>query len=437
MRPGAPAGDSAAPPWRPGARTDHRAALPDPTDRLRALDAILDASAWLWRPQPFKEVRPDWCGRLPALADHLLSLAEEDVERLSRDQHGLIRRLALEVPELSALEPLIRLPRAARHRLDDRGPHFDWGIPGRKRAQIQAFAEAVGPLQAPGLEWCGGKGHLGRLLALQWGLPVTTLEHDPRLCAEGTALARRARASQGFRAGDARGAEAAGLLRGRHPVALHACGDLHRTLLDRACAARAPALHLVPCCYHLGISGTYEPFSSEARLRLAQDELRLAVTETVTCAGREVRLRDREMAWKLGFDLLRRELTGEDRYRPLRPVDKGWLGLGFAGFCRALARREGLRLRGAPPWPRLEAHGWRRRAEVMRLGLVRQGFRRALELWLVSDLAAGLERRGYRVDLSELCPAAVTPRNCLISARLSPPESTLQGRLHRSACSSP
>lgn len=391
--------------------------MADPAGRLRALDGLLGGHAGLWRPQPFKERRPEWCRRLPALEAELLALSDAEVQRLSADRGLLVRRLARHVPELAALGPLTALPAAARHPLKDPGPHFDWAIPGRKRAQIQAFAEAVGRPCAPALEWCGGKGHLGRLLALQWEVPVATVERDAHLCADGEALARRARVDQTFRTLDVHHPEAAALLRGRHPVALHACGHLHRALLERVPQAAAPALHLVPCCYHLGVSGTYNPFHPGSALRLERDDLRLAVTETVTCARREVRLRDREMAWKLGFELVRRAAGDTEGYRPLRPVDKRWLALDFPGFCRSLARREGLHLGAAPAWHRLEAAAWRRHAEVMRLGLVRQGFRRALELWLVHDLAAGLQRSGYCVEVSELCPPSVTPRNCLISAR--------------------
>ncbi|MGV8481978.1 SAM-dependent methyltransferase, partial [Pseudomonas aeruginosa] len=34
------------------------------------------------------------------------------------------------------------------------------------------------------LDWCSGKGHLGRLLA-HAGQPLTCLEHDPALVADG------------------------------------------------------------------------------------------------------------------------------------------------------------------------------------------------------------------------------------------------------------
>jgi hypothetical protein len=55
----------------------------------------------------------------------------------------------------------------------------------------------------PVLDWCGGKGHLGRLLALAWEVPVHTLEIDPGLCVAGTDLAVRAKVNQTFVVADA------------------------------------------------------------------------------------------------------------------------------------------------------------------------------------------------------------------------------------------
>jgi hypothetical protein len=65
-----------------------------------------------------------------------------------------------------------------------------------------------------------------------------------------------------------------------------------------------------------------------------------------------------------------------------------------------------------------EAAGWLRHRESRRLQLVRQAFRRAIEVWLLCDLAAWLEKQGYAVTLREFCARALTPRNLLLSARL-------------------
>ena len=55
----------------------------------------------------------------------------------------------------------------------------------------------------------------------------------------------------------------------------------------------------------------------------------------------------------------------------------------------------------------------------MRFSIVRHAFRRAIEVWLVLDLACYLEERGYAVALGSFCERHLTPRNLLISARLA------------------
>ncbi|HEY0635807.1 MAG TPA: methyltransferase [Gammaproteobacteria bacterium] len=389
------------------------------SQRLSRLDALLVETQWLWRPAPFKEVRPAWCEQLPQLCAALLALDEPSLAALAASDEQRQAWLQGYLPQLQELAELVALPATTALPAFEVGPHFGWEIPGRKWQQITTFAAALGTVRAPLLEWCGGKGHLGRLLAMQWRQPVTTLELDDTLCSEGARLAQRAHIAQQFHQGDALSRQAAQLLPARHAVALHACGELHRTLLREAVAAQLPALDLAPCCYAHLAAEQYRPFSAQTSLQVSHDDLRLAVTETVTAAPREVRQRDKEMAWKLGFDALRRELLGIAHYLPLRPIDKGWLKLDFAGFCRQLARREGVPLPAEVDWAAYQQTGWQRQYDSQRLTLVRHAFRRALELWLVLDMAVYLETHGYAVGLVTFCERSVTPRNILLSARRS------------------
>jgi len=389
------------------------------TERLRQLDQLLVDTPWLWRAPPFKVARPAWCERLPELTAALLVLDDATLAAMAADDAVRCEFLRSYLPIVDRLAELTELPRVADTEPFDAGRHFGWEIPGRKWTQITAFAAALGPVHAPLLEWCGGKGHLGRLLALQWQQPVVTLELNEELCHEGERLAQRAHVAQQFRQGDALSRDSAQLITGHHTVALHACGELHRTLLREAAARHAPAIDFAPCCYAKWASDYYTPFTSITSLQLSHDDLRLAITETVTSAPREVRKRDQEMAWKLGFDALRRSVTGNDSYVPIRPIDKGWLKLGFAGFCRALAQRDGVTLPEDANWESYEAQGWQRQHDSQRLTQVRHAFRRAIELWLVLDMAVFLETHGYQVKIATFCERATTPRNILISARLS------------------
>lgn len=383
--------------------------------RLLELQSVLQAHETFWRPSPFHVERPAWTEAQPALADAVLGLDDATLERLVGDPDACRAWLAPRLPIVPMLDDLCALPPLAPRELPPRAAHADRFIPGRKLAQIDAFAAHGPAVTAPLLEWCAGKGHLGRRLALVDRVPVNLLEIDPALCRAAQRLADASGVEQTVICADALDAAARRHVRGRSVVALHACGELHRTLVRHAAHDQAHGYRIAPCCYHLGATGAYRPVSREAALSLDERTLRLAVTETVT-APRKVRTRlARDQAWKLGFLALRNEIEGNPQ-RSFKPVPTAWLALDFAGYCRALARREGVKLPAAVDWDRWQAIGERRRAEVRRLELVRHAFRRALEVWLVMDLARGLEDAGFAVHAGPFCARTLTPRNLLLIA---------------------
>ena len=289
--------------------------------RFHALCDLLNSHAALWRPAPFHEPRPAWCARFPGLTTRLLALDAAEVERLAGDNHALIdfasRHLSATFPALALLHKLIELPRAEAAAPGD-ATRLAWRVPGRKQAEIEAFALALPAIEAPILEWCAGKGHLGRLLGWRWRRPVVSLELDAELCAAGAELAQRAGVEQRFLVSDVLSGAAAQNLPGHHAVALHACGELHLALLRGAAAAASPALDLAPCCYYRIATPRYQPLNPDAGLALSRDELHLAVTETVVAGARERRLRDRDQAWKLAFVELR-AAAGGARGRTFKP----------------------------------------------------------------------------------------------------------------------
>jgi hypothetical protein len=386
-------------------------------ERQQALDAALLSFHDLWHPQPFRECRPQWSERWPALLDELMALPEADVVRLNEDGTAALALLARHIPAVSTLAPLADVPAVQGMPLPNRSAHWAWEIPGRKREQIEAFAAATGQGSQPILDWCGGKGHLGRLLALAWQTPVHTLEIDAGLCAAGESLARRAGVRQEFVVSDAL-TVADWPQAGQHAVALHACGELHRRLIRDGVAKGVGAFDVAPCCYYLGVAESYQPLSANLQLQLTRDDTRLAVTETVTSSPRETRQRDRAIAWKLGFEAYRRTVTG-NAYRTFKPVPDAWIRAEFVDFLGRMVEREGLPLPSTSVAAEFEARGWQRRDEVMRLSIVRHAFRRAIEVWLAVDLACFLAGRGYEVGLGSFCDRRLTPRNLLISARLA------------------
>ncbi|WP_412479544.1 methyltransferase [Azonexus sp. IMCC34839] len=386
-------------------------------ERQRRLDQTLLQFRALWHPQPFRELRPAWAEQDHGLAEEVLALSDEATIHLNYDTGAALELLAKYRPEIGEIASLAAVPRSQSQPLPGLDAFWDWEIPGRKRAQIEAFAAAAERQGQPVLDWCGGKGHLGRLLALAWKVPVHSLDFDATLCEEGEALARRAGIKHCFVHADALQVEAWPQA-GQHAVALHACGELHRRLIRRGAQRGVPGLDVAPCCYYRGVDEYYEPMSGPLQLQLSRDDTRLAVTETVTAKPREARLRDQALAWKLGFDAYRRQVTGLG-YRTFKPVPDRWLRASFGEFMRHMVEREGLPAFPGASSAEFERAGWQRQREVMRYSIVRHAFRRALETWLVLDAAVYLEKSGYSVTLSRFCERRLTPRNLLISARLA------------------
>ena len=381
----------------------------------RQLDTALLAWRQLWHPQPFREARPAWCEQWPALTAALLALSDADAAHLNDDAPAALRWLAAYLPEVDGLLPLIDIPVAENTPPSVPGERWAWEIPGRKRAQIEAFAGAVQPGGEGVIDWCGGKGHLGRLLGLAWQKPVHTLEIDAALCADGEQLAGRIGLDHRFIERDAL-AVADWPRPGQQAVALHACGNLHRRLVEHGAGAGVARFDVAPCCYYRGVNTHYQPLSAGGQLQLSRDDTRLAVTETVTASPRLTRQRDHGIAWKLAFTAWREQVGGV-AYKTFKPVPAPWLRGSFADFLANMAVREGLPAPDQRHLDAIEAAGWQRLREVLRLSIPRHAFRRALELWLVLDLADYLGERGYEPSLSTFCDRQLTPRNLLLTAR--------------------
>ncbi|CAM3604966.1 hypothetical protein CCOS865_00425 [Pseudomonas reidholzensis] len=385
--------------------------------RFQAIDQFLVEHQALWKPRPFTTLQLDWETQHPALSTWLRQRTLEDAEApLDPSQPPApYAHLASQAEHLSQLGELpdAGLP-AAGHRLDV-------GVPGRKWQQIEAFSRRLGFRQQTGhwLDWCSGKGHLGRRL-LQPGQQLTCLEYDAQLVAAGQALSDHhqlpaAHVHQDVMADDS----ARHLGTDKSVVALHACGDLHVRLLQLAAQQGCRHVAVAPCCYNRIQAEHYQALSAAARastLQLDLDDLGLPLSETVTAGARVRRQRDTSMARRLGFDLLQREQRQCDSYLPTPSLPVSWLEKPFEQYCRDLAELKQLALTGEPDWPMLEAAGWQRLAQVRNLERVRNLFRRPLELWLVLDRALFLQEQGYIVRLGVFCAYPLTPRNLLLLA---------------------
>lgn len=148
--------------------------------RFRALDSFLLQHQALWRPRPFHHLQLPWETELAELATWLRSRSLEQAEASDNSPFTLsapapypdLARQAQALSQLGEIPSLDSPPRAHALSVD---------VPGRKLAQIQAFASHLQFRQRPAhwLDWCSGKGHLGRWLT-QDDQHLTCLEYDPK-----------------------------------------------------------------------------------------------------------------------------------------------------------------------------------------------------------------------------------------------------------------
>ena len=390
----------------------------DLLERFEALDTFLRDHQYLWRPRPFTQLNVPWEAGHPELAKGLRQRSLQDAEASHNTPHDLIAPAPFS--EWAATSrALSTMPRLPARPLSPAAQRLEVDVPGRKWQQIEAFAQRLGFKEAPEhwLDWCAGKGHLGRRL-LGPGQQLTCLEYDPALIESGQHLSQRHHFPARHVQQDVLLADAALQLTAHMtPVALHACGDLHVRLLQLASAAGCAQLALSPCCYNRIEASHYQPLSTAAKasaLQLSQEDLSLPMSETVTAGSRVRRQRDESMARRLGFDLWQRQRRGCDDYLSTPSLPSAWLNKPFAQYCEDLAALKQLSTAGDEDWAALEAAAWERLAQVRNLELVRGLFRRPLELWLVLDRAIFLFEQGYTVRLGTFCESPLTPRNLLI-----------------------
>lgn len=379
----------------------------------------------LQRYQAYWQFSPMNCQALPwqsELTTLLNGLSASDLAVLDQAPQQQLQLFGQFFPELVQL-PLFL------HASSQASNEHSWpfwltnGIHGRKLEQIQQFCHFVPQSTLPVLEWCAGKGHLGRLHAARAGTAVTSIEWQQALCEQGQLLASRFQLPQQFVQADVFSADVAKKVQAEQQIlALHACGQLHIRLLEIATQVGTAALQLAPCCYHLIPNEQYQPLSLLGRqvgLTLSRADLKLAVQGQVTAGERIARLRQTEVTWRLAYDELQQALTGVKHYQPLPSLAKHWFSGNFTDFVAHAAALQQLAL---PKWPDLApflARGAARYLLQQRLDAVRHLFRRPLELFLVLDRAVFLQEQGYQVQLFAFCDYQLTPRNLCLQANLT------------------
>lgn len=387
---------------------------------LRTIGELLRRNEVFWRPQAFTHLQMPWEPAYPALAQELRALSIDQSEQLAAEEAALCEFLRGFIKDAADILQSAAVPSFPLLQ-DFSSVAVARDVPGRKWQQIVEFASVLPGNPSPILEWCSGKAHLSQLLARTQRCEVAALEWNADLIADGSRLAQRDNLPICFYQVDAMSPLALTYLHSaQRVVALHACGDLHAQLLRGCAQQKSAAIALAPCCYHLTQQQAYQPLSRSAArhdLVLTRDDLRTAVQGSVTSSMRVQRQRKQLQAWRLGFDMLRRELCGTDEYLATPSLPVSVLRDGFPAFCRRLAQHCELTLPATLGYLKYERIGAERLRLVTALDLPRLLFRRALEVWLALDRALYLRESGYVVELGTFCARQLTPRNLLISAR--------------------
>ncbi|WP_368485251.1 methyltransferase [Pseudoalteromonas sp. SD03] len=389
------------------------------TEQFTALDSLLMNTRSYWQCTAFDFDCLPW----PELHDPLTALTDQDVAELDTDQAQLYQFFSPYIPGIEQLSQLASLPVITSSRTD----YPFWisnGIKGRKFTQLQDFVGALPANDQPILEWCAGKGHLGRMLAFNGAPSVHSIELQSHLCEQGQKSAQQQGLAMQFSQADVLTDNTQDFFNPQtHAVALHACGALHQTFMHQASAAKVTQISFSPCCYHLFTENNYQAMSEQAKrsaLNLTHRDLKLALQETVTAPSRVGKVRKTEVEWRLGFDALRKSLTGESAYVSVPSVNKAIFSDSFESFCKWAADKKAFKLPKDIDYNKFLLIGQARKKITERVELVRHVFRRAIEVWLVLDRALYLQQQGYNVSVSTFCEKQLTPRNILILASLTP-----------------
>jgi hypothetical protein len=416
-------------------------------ERLTALGEALFDHQSLWQPRAFHSLQLPWETQYPELVAYLRAMSYEQAVALQADDDALLGSLSVYLPVVDTLRELIRLPLSPVKEKTLYPSALINEIPGRKQAQIEAFLANVEYESQSIIDWCSGKGHLARLAAFHFSdvpsryskeinnqsvsshscadLHITGLEWNADLVVKGNAFAGQQKIPVSIQHVDVMSGQVDRYLDNDSQIlALHACGDLHIRLLKKTAQHRCRSVHLSPCCYHLIADDIYQPLSQLAQNTLEQgrapsltrDNLRTAVQQTVTAPSYVRRQREILQAWRLGFDLLQRDIFQLDTFMPLPTLPLALSKTSFADFCRHVAELKELTLPEMIDWSYWEKAGWQRFEEVTKTDLARMAFRRAMEVWLVLDRAQYLQEQGYQVDVLQFCDQQMTPRNFLLRA---------------------
>jgi SAM-dependent methyltransferase len=295
----------------------------------------------------------------------------------------------------------------------------------RKRAQIDAFERLVVPLATRAtrvVDVGSGHGHLTREIARRIARPVVGLERDLTLAGRARTLSSGTpEASPTFAVTDVL-RDGLALATGDCVIGLHACGELGDTMVTTVARRPGVTLALVGCCLQKRRQASRAPLCDAGELSERLDLPRtllglsnLAALDDGIEASRADNLAARER--RLALNRLLSE--GHPALRLGAEIDGLNRRTAHRDLSVLVARAFAVRDRPTPSRKAIdEAAAWARteHARARRLSVPRALLARVLEVFVLLDRAAHLERHGFVVELGTLFPVSVSPRNLALVA---------------------
>jgi hypothetical protein len=372
-------------------------------------------------PESLEEYPSDWVSALRSLsADQLY-----DLERNTLSTSLASGELQDFISQMRSLSEIPLAPSTSAEKIENPELVF-MRIKGKKRHEIQTILAALDELKSnfsisEVVDFAGGIGNLAMILAKHRKIPVTSLDFDPALQAEG----RRRYTS--YRPPDAANVEfvAADILAldalpqtaaNALSVGLHTCGSLAHAQLRLSCAAKIPFVLNFSCCY-------YKTFGEETLL----SEFGRASGFTISPVGRTLATRSPRNSHQdyLGWKRVKRYryLIHLFLLHELEMPNFHSLGNSSAALYQGPFEDYGLeqlRRLGIEETAGLKSSlvqfatqsRWSDLVETMiAMNIIRSFTARPLEITLLLDRAMYLAEQGYQASLRQYFNREHSPRN--------------------------
>lgn len=399
--------------------------------RFNSLDKLLSNNSHWWQFAAFHHLESRWKVIAPELC---LELQKQEFNAFGETKDTqvtteLYKNIDLNqfIPDLAAIERLSKINQNIQE-MAAPSSHWHYQVAGRKWSQITRFVPHV-PKHKNILEWCSGKGHLGRLAASDGASSLLSLEWQQALCEKNQELNRRLEIEQRYCSVhiyqcDVLSKEVNEYLdQKQFPIALHACGDLHTQLIQQVVNHKMEGICLAPCCYNLISKEKYRPLSRRAQqsqLSLSKHDLSLPLKKIVTAGRREKVEQSKEKLWRIAFDCWQRKVLTSDHYMPLPTIPKRVLKSGFESFVAWASETKKqpqlIQQAGILDSQKALQEASNRMPAILQMEWVQHHFQRAIEVWLLLDKAMYLQENGYKSEIFEFCNASDSPRNLMLRA---------------------